>query len=131
MKRVLRRERGYAIGIALVVLVLVGAAAAAIAVSLQLEARTSLQEARRIHLVALGDAALAEALAELAWSKGFQGAPEHGFGNGTIASTVRTLGANRVEIVATATHRGWERQVVAEVTTVGSVPALLSWKLAP
>lgn len=131
MKRARRRAGGYAIGIALVVLVLVGAAATAIAVSLQLESRTSMQEARRIHLVALGDAALAEALAELARSRSFQGAPEHRLGNGTIGSTVRAVGANRFEIVTTARLRGWQQVVVAEVATGGSIPAVVSWKLAP
>ncbi len=124
-----RRDAGHAIAIARVVLVLVGAAAAAIAVGLQLEARSSLQESRRIHLVVLADAALAEALAELASSKGFQGAATRRFGRGTIASRVTTLGLDRYEIVATATFAGWRREVWALVDTGGSTPRVTSWKV--
>ena len=126
-----RNSGGYAIAVALIVLVLVGSAATAVAISLHLETRASQQEARRIRLVALGDAALAEALAELARSKGYLGSPEHPFGNGTIGSTVSALSANRFEITATASFRGWQRTSTAEVVTTGSGPAVVSWRLAP
>lgn len=129
MTRALRGGPGYALAIALIVLVLVGAAGTAIAVTLRLETRSSLQESRRIHLVALGDAALAEALAELARDEGFQGAPERRLGRGTIASSVRTLGLDRYEIVATATFSGWRREVWAAVDTSGSTPRVRSWKV--
>lgn len=129
MRRALRRPSGHALAIALLVLLLVGSAAAAIAVTLELASRAALQESRRIHLVALGDAAMAEALAELALSKGFQGAPEHRLGRGTIASTVRTLGLDRYEIVATSTYAGWRREVWALVHTGGTRPRVMAWKV--
>lgn len=129
MRRAPRRGSGHVLAISLLVLVLVGAAGAAIAVTLQLETRASLQESRRIHLVALSDAALADALAELARSKGFQGAPERRLGRGTIASTVRTLGLDRYEIVATSTYAGWRREVWALVHTGGTRPRVMAWKV--
>lgn len=128
MTRACRNRSGHALVIALVVLVLVGAAGTSIAVTLQLEARTSLQESRRIRLVALCDAALAEALAELARSQGFQGAPEHRLGQGTISSSVRTLGLDRYEVVATAVLAGWRQQARAEVDTSGPMPRVVRWQ---
>ncbi len=125
------RRSGHAIVIALVVLVLVAAAGAAIATFLQLEMRSSLQESRRIQLVALGDAALAEALAELSRSRAYRGSAERRFGKGTIGSTVRAIGVDRYEIVSTATVTGRDRRVVAEVSFSGSKPSLVSWKLTP
>lgn len=130
VRRPLRRPSGHALVLALVVLVLVGAAGTAIAVTLQLESRTSLQESRRIRLVALGDAALAEALAELDRNEGFRGAPEHRLGQGTIASSVRTLGLDRYEVVATATVAGRRRETRAEVDTSGPTPRVVGWRLA-
>jgi type II secretory pathway pseudopilin PulG len=128
--RTRRRSEGYAIAVALIVLVLVGAAATAIAVGLRLETRAAQQESRRIHLVALADAAVAEALAELAQNKGFSGAAERRLGLGTISSSVRPLDADRFEIVATARLRGWEQQVVTEVVTTASTPTVVSWRIA-
>ncbi len=128
MIRVVRHEFGHALVVALVVLLLVGSAATAIAVTLQLETRTSAQEARRIRLVALNDAAMAEALAELARSGSFQGSPEHRLDKGTISSSVRTLGLDRYEITATANLAGWSQVAVAEVDTSGSTPRVLTWQ---
>ena len=129
MSRGLRRSTGQAVAVALVVLVLVGAVGTAIAVTLQLETRTSLQESRRIRLVALSDAALAEALAKLDGSGRFKGAAEHQLDKGTISSSVRTLGLDRYEIVATATLSGWRQETRAEVDTSGSTARVVSWRV--
>ncbi len=129
MRRRLRRGSGHALAIALVVLVLVGAAGTAIAVTLQLETRTSLQESRRIRLAALGDAALAEALAELARDPGFRGAPERRLDHGTISSRVETLGLNRYAIEATAVVSGRRQTISAEVATGGPAPRVMSWRI--
>ena len=131
MTRSTRRRNGHAIVIALVVLVIVAAAGAAIATFLQLEMRSALQESRRIQLVALGDAAMAEALAELARSERFRGAPERRLGHGTIGSTVRAVGVDRFEVVTVARVTGRERRSIAEVQLIGFTPTLLNWRLAP
>lgn len=130
MTRARERRQGYAIAVALIVLVLVGSAATAVAIGLQLETRAAQQESRRIHLVALTDAAVAEALAELAQSKGFPGTPERRLGTGTISSTVRALAADRFEITATARLKGWEQRAVADVAMPGNAPAVVGWRIA-
>ncbi len=114
---------------ALTILVLVGAAASSIAIGLRLETRSSLQETRRIQLVALSDAAMAETLAELARNRRFAGVTERLFDKGTLASTVRPLGLDRYEIVTTARVTGRERRVRAEILITSSGPSLLTWNL--
>ena len=68
-----RRDRGYSLIAALIVVVLVGAAASFVAASLSLRLRITRQESIRIRLIALNDAALAEALAFLAQNVNFSG----------------------------------------------------------
>lgn len=129
MSRALRRSSGHALALALVVLVLVGAAGTAIAVTLELDTRISLEESRRVRLAALSDAALAEALAELASNPGFSGAAQRRLDRGTISSEVRKVGFDRHEITAIALLAGWRREVRAEVDTGGPVPRVLSWRV--
>ena len=64
------------------------------------------QEARRIHLVALTDAAIAESIANLSDSSSFGGVTEREFGGGSIASDIESLPENRRVILATASYRG-------------------------
>jgi len=125
-----RHQEGHTLLFALVVLVIVGAAASAVGLSLQMEMRSSQQESRRVRLVALGDAAMAETLAELDRRPSFQGMDEREFGGGTIASTVRALSSDRYEVVTTAQVRGARRRIVSEVRTTGSIPTVLTWKIA-
>lgn len=124
-------RKGHALLAALVVLLLVASAAALLASHLNLKARLVSQETRRIHLVALCDAAMAEALAELATRSSFRGHEQREFANGLIASRVRSLPDDQAEITALATYRGWTRRTRALVAIQSTGPVLLTWSVLP
>lgn len=124
-------RKGHALLAAIVVLLLVASAAALLASHLGLKARLVSQESRRIHLVALSDAAMAEALAELAAKTSFRGHDERQYGEGLIASRVRSLPDDKAEITAVATYRGWRRQTRARVVLQPTGPVLLDWSVLP
>jgi hypothetical protein len=124
-------RKGHALLAAIVVLLLVASAAALLASHLSLKARLVSQETRRIHLVALSDAAMAAALAELAAKSSFRGHDERAFGDGLIASRVRSLPDDQAEVTAVATYRGWRRQTRALVALQPSGPVLLTWSVLP
>lgn len=115
----------------MIVMVLVASAATLLATHFGLRARLASQEARRIHLVALGDAAVAESLAKLSESSGFGGVPQRQFGGGTFASEIEALPANRRVILATSTYRGWTRQVRVQVRLLMGSIEVESWSPEP
>ena len=120
---------GQALLIAILVVLIVAFAAALIFAHYTLQTRISLQQSRQIRLIALNDAALAEALAHLAENEGFRGEGPHEFADGEISSVVRSLVDGRREILATAIYRGWTRRTRLEVTMVAGGPRVDSWAL--
>lgn len=122
-------RKGHVLLAALVVLMLVASAAALLASHFSLKVRLVSEESRRIHLVALSDAAMAEALAELAAESSFRGHGERQFGDGRIASRVRSLPHDQAEITATATYRGWTRRSRALVALQPNGPVVLTWSV--
>ncbi len=124
---VARKRSGHALMVAMIVILIVASAVALISTFYRIQTRASLQQNRQIRLVALNDAAVAEALAHLAESEGFRGQATHEFGDGEISSAVRSLADDRREIVATATYRGWTRRTRLEVTLVAGGPRVDSW----
>ena len=126
-----QRQTGHALFVALVVMVLVAAAVTLLATHYGYRARLISQEARRIHLVALTDAAVAESLAKLNESAGFAGVTEREFGGGTIGSEIDSLPAHRRAILATATYRGWTRRVRVQVRLTPNAPEVESWSSLP
>ncbi len=115
--------------VAMIVILIVASAAALISTFYRIQTRSSLQQSRQIRLVALNDAAVAEALARLAESDGFRGEAPREFGDGEISSEVRSLGDDRREILATATYRGWTRRTRVEVTMVVGGPRIDTWAI--
>jgi len=115
----------------MIILLLVASAASMVAAHFGFRARLASQESRRIHLVAMTDAAIAESLANLNESSGYGGVPEREFGGGSIASEIASLGDNRQLILATARYRGWDRRVQmrVELTTGGLV--VEAWSSLP
>jgi hypothetical protein len=113
--------------VAMIVILIVASAVALISTFYRIETRASLQQSPQVRLVALNDAAVAEALAHLAESEGFRGQAPHDFGDGEISSAVSSLGDYRREIVASATYRGWTRRTRLEVTLVVGGPRVDSW----
>lgn len=121
-------ERGYALLTALVILLLVSIALALLAAALQVRMRLVRQEARILHLGALSDAALAEALYNLTYDRDFPGKEEHDFGGGRIASEVERIAAERYRVRATAIYAGEERSVEAEVWRTYRGARVVRWR---
>lgn len=126
-----RRERGYALLTALVILLLVSIALALLAAALQVRMRLVRQEARILHLGALSDAALAEALYSLTYDRDFAGKDEHDFGGGKIASEVERIAAEQYRVRAMAIYAGEERIVEAEVLRTYRGARVVKWKRDP
>jgi hypothetical protein len=125
-----RRERGYALVTALFVLFLLAIALELAASALLLRLRAARTDAERSALVALSDAALAEAVAHLAADPNYRGAAEHPFGGGRIGSRVEFLGVGRFEVRAAAGFAGRLRVVRALVARGGGSAWVVSWARA-
>lgn len=122
-----RGERGQGLLTALLVLLLVSTAIGLLATTLHRQLRLVRQEAAALELRALSDAALAEALAELALDRNFAGSPEHPFGQGTIASEVEALATHRYRILARAERGLRWRTVEAEVQRIDGLLQVVEW----
>lgn len=123
-----RTQRGHALVMALVVLLLVSMAVALVSTALASDLRGVRHELRSLRLTALTDAALAEALAELARDSGFEGSPEHPFGGGVLSSQVVPLGEDLWWVTAEASHGGLERRVRVEVRKTVDGYAISRWR---
>jgi type II secretory pathway pseudopilin PulG len=110
-----RGEAGFALITALLVIFLLSIALALLAASLQLRMRLVREDAQTVILTALADAAVAEALANLAQRPDFQGSAPHDFGGGKIESRVSSRGRGLYDVVAKASYAGRTRSVEAEV----------------
>jgi hypothetical protein len=124
-------QSGQALLVALIILLLVSSAATMVAAHFGFRARLVSQESRRIHLVAMADAAIAESLARLQQSSGYRGVVQREFGGGTIASTITSLAGNRRQILASAHYRGWDRQVKVQVRLTTGALELEGWTSVP
>lgn len=126
-----RSERGYALLSAVLVVFLLSIALALLGASLQLRMRLVREEGKTVILGALSDAAVAEALANLAQSASYSGSSEHEFGGGHISSEVEPLGAGIYNVVASATFGGRSRLVQAEVIREPGMARVRFWRRLP
>ena len=124
-----RWQQGHVLMVALIVVLVVASAGAVLWVHYQLQARIALQQSRQVRLVALNDAAVAEALARLADNHGYRGEGPHDFGGGEISNEVRSIDSTQFEILATARYRGWERRTRLRVTMIVGSPRVDAWTL--
>ena len=124
-----RRRTGHALLVAIIVMLIVGAASALIWTHYRLQARLVLRQARQVRLVALNDAAVAEALAQLAENPGYRGEGPHPFAVGEISNEIRSLPDDRREVIATAKYRGWTRRTRLVVTIVSGGPRVDTWSV--
>lgn len=115
----------------MIILLLVASAVTMVAAHFGFRARLMSQEARRIHLVAMTDAAIAESLANLNQSASYAGVPEREFGGGTIGSEITSLPDSRRQILATARYRGWDRQVLARIKLQTPRLVVETWSSLP
>jgi hypothetical protein len=124
-----RGEAGFGLLMALLVLFLLSIALALLAGSLQLRMRLVREDAQTVILTALSDAAVAEAVANLAQNANYQGAPAHDFGHGKIATEITPIGPGLFDVVATATYASRSRTVEAEVFRApGAVANVRRWR---
>lgn len=126
-----RRQTGHALFVVMMVMVLVASAVTLLATHFGFRARLASQEVRRIHLVALTDAAVAESMAKLDENAGFGGVPAKEFGGGTIVSEIEALSTHRRMIVASSTYRGWTRSVRVRVRIHPGSMEIESWSVEP
>jgi type II secretory pathway pseudopilin PulG len=125
-----RQEEGFALLLTLVVILFVSFALALLALGLQVRMRLVRQEQQALRLNALSDAVLAETLASLTYAADFPGVEEQDYEGGRIASSVRTLGPNRYEVLATASYAGKVRAVAAEVVRAADGARVTHWERA-
>ncbi|HKI06614.1 MAG TPA: hypothetical protein VKK31_31850 [Thermoanaerobaculia bacterium] len=126
-----RRESGYAVLTSLLVIFLLAVALALLAGSLQLRMRLARQDGQSVILSALSDAAVAEAVANLARSASYSGSPKHEFGGGVIASEATSVGSGVFRVVATAKYAQRERVVEVEVFRAPGVARVHRWWRRP
>ena len=132
MKPARRGEAGFGLLVALMVLFLLSIALALLAGSLQIRMRLVREDAETVILSALSDAAVAEAVANLAQNPAYPGAGAHDFGHGKIATVVTQLGPGVFDVVATATYATRTRSVEAEVFRApGVVAHVRRWRRRP
>lgn len=124
-----RREAGYVLLTALLVVFLLSIALGLLAASLQLRMRLVKDDAETVILTALSDAAVAEAVANLARSSFYSGTEEHELGGGTIGSRAEQTGENVFLVKATATYNGRKRDVAAEVVRAPGATRVRRWWL--
>ncbi len=111
-----RRESGHALLVTLFVVAAMMAAGAMIAGSLAYRMALLRDETRGLQLSALTDAALAQTLAELSQNANYGGTEgPRPFADGTIATDVYGIGAQRVAVEVRATYHGAGRGARAEV----------------
>jgi len=122
------RERGYAMLAALVVLLLVSISLAILATALQIRMRLVHQETAALHLGALSDAALAEALYNLTYNTEYLGSPERAFGPGRVFSWVQKLGPDLYRVQATGIYAGQRRTVEAVVVRGDRGARVVRWR---
>ena len=129
-----RREAGVALAITLLVLFVVSLALAVLSLSLLVRLRVVRDESQGIVLTALADAALAEAVANLAVNHDFTGLADHPFGGGSIASEVFAVTATQFRVRATARLGVRVRAVEAQVSCGDSAThaaQVTSWRVLP
>jgi type II secretory pathway component PulK len=126
-----RGEAGFALLTALLVLFLVSLCLSLLSLSLLLRLRAVRQESQGVILTALADAALAEAVANLAVDANFNSVPEHPLGSGRITSQVTKLSATSFRIVATARLETRTRTVEASVQRTPAATEVRQWRVLP
>jgi type II secretory pathway component PulK len=124
-----RREAGYALMLALFVLFVLSISLALIGLSLAVRMRMVQAETEALMRGTLADAALDEALANLALSTDFTGAPRHRLGPGEILSRVEPLAEPLYAVAAEGIYAGRSRRIAAVASCSDGEVTLQSWRL--
>jgi hypothetical protein len=124
--RTRRADSGQALVFALLVLVLASIAAAFVAEDLALRERELQEEGVRMHVRALLDGALADALARIADNHAVR--HEERWGGGITSVDAETLSGNRVQLVVRAEYAARWGEVEAIVQkSLTAPPQVVSW----
>jgi Tfp pilus assembly protein PilX len=123
-----RRAKGAVLLTVALVLVLVMAGLALVDGALLARARATRDESRRVELQALADAAMAEALANLAHDRHHRGVRPHAFARGAISSRIEPAGTDRFRVEAVAELAQNRQTIVAEVSLFLGRPAVVAWQ---
>lgn len=123
-----RGQEGHVLVTALFVLLLVSLAVALVAASIDSAMRGVRHELRSLEVIALTDAAVAEAVGRLTINPAFGGQPDHPFGGGTLGSEVTQTGDRTWRIRAWARHGGITRTVQVEVQQTVDGYAITGWQ---
>ncbi len=127
-----RSESGQALVVALTVVLLLAAAFSLVAGFLVSRMSSARDDSRRIVLLALSDAAVAESVANLAASPFYPGVGERPFGGGTIASRVSRPAADLAVVRVRATYQGGALVVEARVRLSDDAPpTTVGWRRVP
>jgi hypothetical protein len=119
-----RRQAGQALLMVALVLLLLMLGVALVDDALAARLRATRDESLRVELDALADAAMAEALANLAAGSSYPGAPPHPFARGVISSRIVWLEETRCEVSATGRLGVRQRTLRADVDLPwGSAPS--------
>lgn len=121
---------GYALFMALLVIFLLSIALALVAASLEIRLRQVRREETTLTLLALSDAALAEAVSDVAYDPTFAGVPAHRFGGGTISSRAQSVTPDVFQVVAMASYAGRRRAVHALVQRTPGGARVTYWERA-
>ena len=123
-----RREAGSAMIMAILAIFLISGAVMVVGSHLQTRFADFRLEERQVTLIALTDAAMAEALAHLRSNPRFLGRAERPFAAGTIASTVVAGAGGELAIIVRATFAGWWSEARAELAAGPTGPQVVHWQ---
>jgi hypothetical protein len=120
-----RGERGQALLFALLALLIASMASAFVAEDMMLRERAMQEEAARLHVRALLDGALADALARLADDRSIT--PRLAWGGGRADVETSPNGPSRIRLRVSATYAGRRGAAEADVLTSPKI-TVLSWR---
>jgi hypothetical protein len=126
-----RHETGQALLMVTLVLLLLMLGIGLVDDALAARLRATRDESLRVELDALADAAMAEALANLAAGSSYPGAPAHPFARGMISSRIVWLAETRYEVTALGSLGARQRALRAEVDRPWGRPIVSSWRVLP
>lgn len=123
-------ERGSSLIVAILACALLATAVGILIQDLNDRQRLFRHEARVISLAHLGDAALAETLAELALDPDFPGLAPRPIDSGVMWSRVQPISQASILVVAEAELDGWRGLLEAEVAMGPKGPSVSRWERA-
>ncbi len=125
-------REGFAVTVALIIAAVALAAAAMLAGALRHRTWELSQEERSLHLTALCDAGVAQALARLSIDPGWEGVADEQLDNGVMTIAVRRVDRTNRIVVVRSTYRTGRRSVEVDVQLSSTrTPRVVRWRRLP